>query len=349
MTVSVYFAIPGDLNTFTGGYGYDRRLISGLTALGIKVKVVPLSNRFPKIDAAAIADADACLNAFPDDAIVLIDGLAFGVLNTVAQRHCQRLKLIALCHHPLALENGLSTSQAEALRQSEKEALNHAIAVVVTSAETAKILTDQFSIPQSKITIAMPGTDKQTYARCQNTPPVLLTVATLTRRKAHDVLIDALAQITHLSWSARFVGGAEFDPDWAIFLCRKVQALDLEQRITFVGSVADLAAEYREADVFVLPSLFEGYGMVFAEALSFGLPIVAARAGAVPALVSAEAGILVPPQDSDSLAEALSTLLSNPDQLQTLRNGAQIAAKSLTTWEDTATIVSGLITKIRHT
>lgn len=349
MTACVYFAIPGDINALTGGYGYDRRLISGLAERGIEVRVIPLSSSFPAIDAVAIANADACLNALPDDAVVLIDGLAFGVLDAVAQRHCQRLKLIALCHHPLALENGLSSSQAEALHRSETVALNHAIAVVVTSADTAKILTDRFSIPKSKITVASPGTDRQTYAACQNTPPILLTVATLTRRKAHDILIDALSQITHLSWSARFVGGADFDPDWAMLLRTKVHALALERRITFVGSVADPALEYAQANIFVLPSLFEGYGMVFAEALSFGLPIVAARTGAVPALVSDAAGILVPPHDSHALARALNTLLSDRVRLNTLRSGAQLAARSLPAWEDNATIVAELITKIRHT
>lgn len=349
VAASVYFAIPGDLNTLTGGYGYDRRLISGLLECDIAVTVIPLSRTFPVLDAAAAADADSRFSALPDDAIVLVDGLAYGVLEVVAQRHGKRLKLIALCHHPLALENGLSQLQATALHRSEKKALNHATAIVVTSADTAKILINNFAIPKEKITVAMPGTDRQSYAACKNSPPILLTVATLTRRKAHDVLIDALSQISHLPWSARFVGGADFDPDWAVFLRRKVQALDLEQRITFVGSVTDPAPEYAQATLFVLPSLFEGYGMVFAEALSFGLPIVAARAGAVPALVPPEVGILVPPNDINSLAQAMATLLSNPDQLQTLRNGAQFAAKTLPTWEDTATIVADLLRKIRPT
>ena len=266
----LYFAIPGDINHLTGGYGYDRRLITELIKIGFTLEHISLADSFPQPTKEALCDAESQLANLPDDSIVLIDGLAFGVMDDIAQRHSKRLKIIALCHHPLALENGLSPEQAQPLHTSEQRALTCAHAVLVTSDNTARILQQGFAVPEHKITVAVPGTDKQSFAPCIGNPPILLTVATLTQRKAHDILIDALAQIAHLPWQARFVGGDNFDVNWANHLREKVAAYSLAERIHFVGNVADLTHEYAQADLFVLPSLFEGYGMAFAEALSFG-------------------------------------------------------------------------------
>lgn len=344
----IYFAIPGDINTLTGGYAYDRRLIAELRALGHSIKHLHLSNRFPMPDADALAAADAALGALPDQSTVIIDGLAYGVMDAIATQHATRLQIIALCHHPLMLEAGLSTEQAQQLFLSEQRALNAATAVIVTSPMTGKILTEQFAIPAAKITVAPPGTDRQAFALCNNQPPVLLTLATLTRRKAHDVLIDALARLQHLEWRARFVGGMDFDPAWTTHLKRKVEAYGLGQRITFVGNVDDSANEFASADVFVLPSLFEGYGMAFAEALSFGLPIIAARAGAVPDVVPESAGILIAPNDSNALADALQTLLTDASLRTQLQAGAQAAAHHLPDWAHSARLVANLIETIKY-
>lgn len=336
LNAELYFVIPGKLQTLTGGYAYDRALIHALDAAGIKVHHIALSDQFPRPDASALADAGAQLAAIPDHALVLIDGLAYGVMEIIAAQEHRRLKIIALCHHPLAMESGLDASAEARLWQSEQQALKLARAVVVTSAATARLLTERFGIAANSITVALPGSSKQVFAPCQGNPPCLLTVATLTRRKAHDVLIAALAQIRQLPWHARFVGGEEFDSGWVSALKKQVADLNLEDRIHFAGSIHDLNAEYAAADAFVLPSRFEGYGMVFAEALAFGLPVIAARAGAVPDVVPANAGILVPPDDADALATALRELLTRPLYYRTLRQGAQAAAANLPDWHDTA-------------
>lgn len=343
----IYFAIPGDIDTFTGGYGYDRRLIAELRALGHNVTHLGLSNRFPFPDADAHTEAVATFAALPDQSIVIVDGLAYGVLDEIAAQHAARLNIIALCHHPLMLEAGLSATQAEQLFLSEQRALFAAKAVLVTSAITAKILVEQFSLSAKKISVALPGTDRQVFAPCNGDPPVLLTLATLTRRKAHDQLIDALAKIQHLGWCCRFVGGMDFDSAWTSVLKNKVAACGLEERILFVGNVTDAASEYLAADVFVLPSLYEGYGMAFAEALSFGLPIIAARAGAVPDVVPDSAGILVEPNNSSELAAALQKVLVDNLFRQHLQIGAQAAAHNLSDWANTAVVVERLINKIR--
>lgn len=342
----IYFAIPGDINALTGGYTYDRRLIAELHALGYQVHHLALSDRFPTDNADVLSTAGAQFAALPERSTVIVDGLAYGAMDTIAEQHADRLNIIALCHHPLMLEAGLSSAEARQLFLSEQRALQAAKAILVTSAATRKILVDEFSIPATKITVALPGTDAQTFATCIGNPLVLLCVATLTRRKAHDVLIEALAKIKHLDWSVRLVGGVDFDPAWTTLLKNKVLSYELEQRILFVGNVVDPTKEYTGADLFVLPSLFEGYGMAFAEALSFGLPIVAARAGAVPDLVPDSAGTLVPPGDATALAAALQHLLTDSATRTRLQLGAQIAAHHLPRWSDTAVVVAALIKQL---
>jgi len=345
----VHFAIPGNLQSLTGGYAWDRRIIAELQALGMTVRILPLSERFPYPDAEALADAAARVAALPDGAVLIADGLAWGVLDAVALAHAQRLRVIALCHHPLALESGLSPERSAALHHSECRALQAAAAVIVTSQETARTLVAQCGVPNARITAALPGTDPVPPAPCTGNPPVLLSLATLTRRKGHDVLIAALACLKDLQWTARFVGGTHFDPDWTAHLHALVIRNGLGERIAFTGSCETPEDEFAQADVFVLPSRYEGYGMVFAEALAHGLPVIAARAGAVPDVVPADAGLLVPVDDSAALAAALRRVLSDAALYQDLRRGALRAAATLPRWKDSARCIADLIANLTGT
>lgn len=344
---SLYFVFPGQLDTPTGGYHYDRRLIQELRHLGLNVETIALSDQFPYPDARALAEAQSALAALPDGAPVIIDGLAFGVLDELAEAESQRLNLIALCHHPLALETGLDPTERQQFEASENRALNAARSILVTSEHTQQIVVSQFSLPAGKVIVALPGTDPTPFSPCDGHPPRLLTLASLIPRKGHDVLIDALATLADLPWQARFVGSRDLDPTWSEGLQQQVNRLALQERIQMIGAVDGTAAELQDADLFVLPSRFEGYGMVFAEALAAGLPIVAARAGAVPDVVPESAGILVPPDDTQALASALHNLLTRQDQRQALQAGARRAATDLPTWTDTAQRVVQLIKDIQ--
>lgn len=334
---SIYFAYPGTLNTPTGGYRYDRRLIAELGDMGLDVIALSLPPCLPELDTKSLKTIEQTISEIPDQSIVVIDGLAFGVLYELAAAEAQRLKLVALCHHPLALETGLDQDQRLRLLKSERRALACARATVVTSEQTKSILVDQFAVLPERITVAVPGVDPVPLAPCDGDPIRLLTVASLTRRKAHDVLIDSLAALADLPWQARFVGSNDFDPDWAASLKARVSDLGLSERICFTGPVDDTRPEFQQADAFVLPSRFEGYGMVFAEALAAGLPIVAARAGAVPDVVQENASILVPPDDTAALTETLHRLLSDAALRRQLRDGARQASGNLPRWTDTAT------------
>lgn len=337
------FAIPGDLAQRTGGYGYDRRVLQELGPV-LDLRHLALPGRYPlEPDLEA---ADARFAALSDGTTVLVDGLAYGVLASVVRRHRQRLGFVALCHHPLALETGLDAASSGRLRAGETEALALARAVVVTSPATADTLAADYGVPRSSITVAIPGTDPQPTAPCSGDPPVILTLATLTRRKGHDVLIEALARIAALSWRADFVGSADLDPDWTMALRDRIARTSVADRIRLLGAVDDATPVLAGADLFVLPSRYEGYGMAFAEAMAHGLPIVAARAGAVPDVVPPTAGLLVPPDDPAALAEAIASLLTDRAMFERYRAGSKAAGAALPGWAETARIIRQVMERV---
>ena len=176
----------------------------------------------------------------------------------------------------------------------------------------------------------------------------LLCVASLTPRKGHDLLLRALAGLTTYPWHLACIGSAGLDPAWARELFGWRDAWGLAERVSFLGPLAaeDLGRHYASADLFVLPSRFEGYGMVCAEALAYGLPILSTRAGALVDTVPAEAGLLVPPDDLPALEQALRRLLTDEDLRRRLTAGARAAGLCLPTWEQSAAVFAAALMEV---
>ncbi len=343
MTRRLTFAYPGSLQLKTGGYAYDRRLIAGLDALGWQVDLLALGEGFPAPGPAVRSEAERRLSALPDHALLMIDGLAFGVLDDWATSEASRLNIMALVHHPLALETGLETGWQHRLKVSETRALASARHVVVTSPATARELTAHYDVDASTITVAPPGTDKAPVSRCDGSPPKIVSIGSLIARKGHDVLIDALKQIEDLAWQAVIVGSHALHPPTAQALQRQIQSLGLQGRIELVGQVKDTRTVLASADLFALASRYEGYGMVFAEALTQGVPIVACHTGAVPDVVPEHAGFLVPVDDVQAFGGALRSVLQNKAVHRAMAASARKAGEQLPNWHDTATIVSSTL------
>lgn len=337
----VWFAVPGDLATLTGGYAYARRLMAALPATGWFPHHLPLPAGFPNPSDGDLRTTAEMFAALPAGTSVLADGLAFGALPPTLLSDCD-LNFTALVHHPLAEETGLASADAARLKAGERAALALAQSVVVTSGHTLTSLADHYEVPRDWLYLAEPGTDAAARAMGSKTEPKLLTVATLTHRKAHDVLIEALARIKDLAWTSDLIGSTDRDAAVTAKVRGLITQHGLEDLIALRGEMQDaqLDAAYAGADIFVLPSRHEGYGMVFAEALARGLPVVACAAGAVTDTVPEGAGLLVPPDSPEALAEALRRLLTNGALRHSMSERAWEYGRTLPTWNDAAARVA---------
>lgn len=337
------FALPGDPDTRTGGYLYDKRLLADLGRRGWTVELLTLPDVIT--DMTKVAEASRRLASIPSDLPVMIDGLALGVLPEAAAAVAARGPLIALVHHPLAEETGLTQARANQLRDLERAALKPAHAVVATSPATARSLAADYDVPAKRIAVAVPGVDPAPLAEGTGDPFTLLSVGSLTPRKGHAVLLQALERVSFVHFQLSIVGSLERDPKEAKRLQELAAGLRHSSRISFAGEVDEgrLAQLYRAADLFVLPSFHEGYGMVLTEALACGLPIVATTAGAIPETVPRAAGRLLPPGDPAALAATLETLMTDSQAYATLRAGARAARRDLPRWEETADRVAGVL------
>jgi glycosyltransferase involved in cell wall biosynthesis len=273
--------------------------------------------------------------------MVLVDGLALGVMPRQVERVRRRLDLVALVHHPLCLETGLSPRDAEALERSERAALATARTVVVTSPRTADTLVSLMAVPAEAIIVAVPGTDAAPVASGSRGGILrLLCVGTVVPRKGQALLVEALGDVPG-RWELTIAGSLEADPVMTDRLRAAICDTGLGERIHLVGELAAeaLAAHYDASDLFVSASLYEGYGMALTEALARGLPIVAAAGGAVVDTVPPAAGLLVPPGDARALRAALTCCVSDASLLARLREGALAARKLLPRWPETAASV----------
>ena len=343
------FAIPGDPDQRTGGYLYDRRLAAELPRQGWQVRPVRLPDRFPFPGAADLAATDRLLADLPDGMPVVVDGLAFGAMPEAAARHAARLRLVALVHHPLGYETGLSSQAATQLIESERAALGHARHVVVTSTTTAQTLAAAFGVAEAKLTVALPGTDPLPVAAgSDDVAPAMLAVGSVLPRKDFPALVDALATLQDLPWRLVIAGSLARDPAEVDRLRAAVGRHGLSERVTLTGEVAadELRALLHRSDLFVSSSRYEGFGMALAEAVAAGLPVVAVAGGAVADWMDPDAAVLVPPDRPDELALALRSVLVEPDRRHRLRMAALAARSRLPDWAACAAAVAAALDRV---
>jgi glycosyltransferase involved in cell wall biosynthesis len=346
----IVFVVPGRLDTPTGGYIYDRRIVAAMLDACWQVIVRELDDSFPFPTAAALKEAADVLASIPDGSTVVVDGLAGGAMPDELEREARRLRLVALVHHPLARETGLQAADVEALAASERRSLEHVRHVVVTSRATAGVLSREYAVSDERMTVIEPGTDEAARAACAGgSVPKLLCVATLTPRKGHLTLIRALAQIKDLDWRLTCVGSLDRDKATTMRVREEVKLAGLEDRVSFVGELKDgeLAPYYAAADLFVLPTEYEGYGMAVAEAIAHGLPVISTPTGGIPDLVRTDlgnpAGILVEPGDVPALAAALRRLVANPDERKQFMYGAWGSRMHVRSWEAAAESMTNVL------
>jgi glycosyltransferase involved in cell wall biosynthesis len=332
------FAVSADYERATGGWVYDQRLLVGLERLGWRIHRLTLPAGFPNPSAVARAEAAAAFRGIADGSLVLVDQLCLGVLPEVAQAEAARLRLVMIVHHPLALENVRAPGQSRAYAASERDALRHVRAVMVTSPSTARILAAGYGVPAERIIVAPPGVDRAPAARGGGARTLnLLSVGAVVPRKDHGALIAALAGLRHLPWRLTIVGNTTRAPAHVAKLRTRIAASGLSSRVTLAGELPAraLARRWHTADLYVAASRHEGYGMAIAEALAHGVPVVTTRAGAVGTWLGHRGALVVPDGNTARLRAALARVLSRPASRAELRRAALARRRALSTWEAT--------------
>ncbi len=342
------FAVPGRLDAATGGTIYDRRVVLGLCEAGWHVEVLELPGAFPRpseIDRRAAAGLFAGL---PDRSTVVFDGLAFGPLADLLERHAGRLRFVPLLHLPLGSDPSLSADERSRLGRLERDALQHARHIIVTG-EVARDVLVGGGLGSDRIDVIPPGTDQAPVARGSGGGRVhLVCVGTVNAIKGHELLLRALCRLRDSDWHLSCAGSVTRDPQSAASVRDLIEALDLKSRVAILGerSSAEVSQLLDAADAFVLATRCETYGMAVAEALARGLPVVSTRTGAIPHLIGDDAGLLVPPDDEAAMAAALRCVIEDEGLRARLRAGAIRARVRLPSWSSTVDRFAGVLTRV---
>lgn len=324
--MTLHFVLPLDGEP-SGGNIYDRMVAESLGA-----RQIPVAGTWPRPDADARADLAATLGALPDDALVLIDGLVACGVPDVLQPHAGRLRIAILVHLPLADEVGLDPIVASELDRSERRALALADVVVATSPWAARTLITRHDLPAERVRAVPPGVRAGTRSAPDPAGTRLLCAASITPRKGQDVLVEALASVADLPWTCACVGPLTRSPGFTEAVRTRIDHHGLTDRITLTGPRADMGPVYAEADLLVLPSRAETFGMVITEALAHGVPVLATTVGGIPNALGDAPALLVPPNDTPALADALRRWLTEP----ALRTHLRTAHAPTRSWTDCA-------------
>ncbi len=341
--MTVHVVLPGgvdDLSVPSGGNAYDRRLCRELAALGLDLRETAVAGDWPRPGARAREELARTLAEVPDGGVVLLDGLVACGVPDVVGPHAGRLRLVVLVHLPLADETGLAAEVAAELDVAERQVLRAAAAVVGTSPWASRRLVEHHGLAVERVHTVTPGVDPASLAPGTDGASRLLCVASVTPRKGHDVLLDALGTLADVPWTLDCVGPTRADDHRA--------ALDrrgLGDRVRFTGPLAGepLERAYAAADLFVLASRAETYGMVVAEALARGIPVVASS---VPDALGG-GGVLVPPGDVVALATALRRWFGDEQVRRNLREAALKRRDELTGWDEAAGSMARVLVRVR--
>ncbi|MFD8525369.1 glycosyltransferase family 4 protein [Streptomyces capillispiralis] len=353
---SVHFVLPDGVDDPalpSGGNAYDRRVCLDLPGAGWQVHRHPVGGQWPRPDAASRAELAAVLRRLPDGAVVLLDGLvACGVPESVVPE-AERLRLVVLVHLPLADETGLAPSLAAELDARERTVLRAAAAVVATSNWAARRLTSHHGLAHHRVRVAAPGADIAPLAPGTDGVSRLVCVAAVTPRKGQHLLVEALAELTGLPWSCVLIGGLGHNPAYVSQVRGLIERHGMTDRVRLAGpqSGAALDAGFAAADLMVLASHAETYGMAVTEALARGIPVLTTNAGGLPEAVGRAPGgglpgILVPPGDPAALAAALRDWFGDAGVRGRLKAAARGRRADLSGWaatsRDLAEVLAGL-------
>jgi glycosyltransferase involved in cell wall biosynthesis len=349
--VRVHVVVPGgfdDPGQPSGGNIYDRRVCAGLAEAGWEVLVATVAGPWPGPGSGARADLARIVSAIPDGETVLIDGLIASPAATQLLPHTGRVRMTVLLHMPLA--TAVDTHHDASAERSEQAVLHAAAGVVVTSEWTRRQVLTRYAIPACRVHVARPGVDR-VAASARPVRGQLICVGVLGHHKGQDLLVEALAELADRNWHCVLAGSLDRDPDFVEQLQTRISRLGYDHRVRLSGVLTGVALShaYATADLLVAPSRSETYGMTVAEALAYGLPVIAAAVGGLPEALGSTAdgtrpGQLIPPGDPAALAAALADWLGDERHRHRLRTAAQQRRSTLRGWEQTTQEIANALT-----
>ncbi|WP_406361795.1 glycosyltransferase family 4 protein [Streptomyces sp. NBC_01579] len=359
---SVIVVMPGgvdDPSAPSGGNTYDRRVCRDLPRIGWQVHEYAVAGTWPQPRATARAELARILAESADGAVVVLDGLVACAVPEIIVPEAERLRLVVLVHLPLGDETGLAPGLAAALNAGERRTLQAAAAVVATSDWAAVRLVTHHGLDPVRVHVAAPGADTEPPATGTATgtdrAPSLLCVASVTPRKGQLQLVESLAAVADLPWNCVCVGGLGQDPGYVTRIRELIGRYSLGDRVHLVGprTGAELNASYAAADLLVLASHAETYGMVATEALARGVPVLATAVGGLPEAVGhapgrGVPGYLVPPQNPAAFASALRLWLGEPVERRRSKEAALIRRTALAGWDTTSHSLAAVLEQLRQ-
>ncbi|MBP6017194.1 MAG: glycosyltransferase family 4 protein [Candidatus Promineofilum sp.] len=353
----VGLVIYGSLDTVSGGYLYDRQLVSALRKAGDHVDIISLPARAYALSLADNWSGEWRRRMDHGYDILLQDELNHPSLAWANGRLGRdRPPIVAIVHHLRGSETRPAW-QNRLYRWWERRYLNSVDAFICNSYTTQQAVERELDGPRPSI-VAYPGGDRLSRlmaaehwkSHSDDEPLRLLFVGNLIPRKGLHVLLEALAQVSG-DWRLRIVGNPAVDPAYVRRLRETALRLEWVERVTWCGLLEDqaLAAEMAAADVLAMPSEYEGFGIVYLEGMGFGLPALAATAGAAGEIISDGAnGFLAVPGDVMALAGYIEALAAERGLLAQMREAALARYESFPSWAATTTAIRQFLLGIAH-
>ena len=346
----VAFVTVGDTTRRTGGYLYHARVFVGLREEGIEVEEIVACGASPAEQEAEASRLGSSVDLGCFDVLV-VDALARSVCAPHLDRWREALPVLAMVHE---LPSLAAATRREADREREfEEPLLRADRLIVVSDHGRSLLQSR-GVPARCIRVIPPGFDRLSPPDAPVKPPFrddvpvsVLCVAQWIPRKGILELVRAWTAHERSGAMLELIGETDADSVYAASVHAAI-AGSSGSSIIVRGPVDDatLGAAYASADLLALPSRYEGYGIVYAEALAYGLPIIGCDVGPVPELVGREAALLIPPGDAGALSAALDLLLGDADLRERMSTAARRRAEHLPRWEDTVAAFRGVLEEV---
>ena len=334
--MNVHFLIPGDIETLTGGYVYNKIIIEGLRKLDYKVSIYQLPVDFPFPSDKTLEECNQILTKIPFREPILIDSLAFGPLNKIIAENFGRNPIIPIIHLPLSYNPKYSEETKKHLKEQERNAFEYSPSIIAVS-EFTKQLIVEYGINPEKIRVITPGVFKvPRKINYPHLPKKLLCVGSYLPAKGQLLLVQVLAEIKDKDWTLTMHGIQYFDPEYVQLIENFIVNSNLGERIFMKKQVSgnELIEVYLQADLFILPSLFENFSMALSGALTHGLPVITTNAGGISFSVPENMGLFVTPGNKSELIIAINELLTNPVLYKRLYLSTSAYYKTANTWEN---------------